>query len=221
MTDKMNNTLNIDAYNLILKKLLSGELALGQNISEESIANELGTSRTPVREAILWLQKDGFLEIYPRKGTFVAKFSLKEILDIYNMRLLLEPQVVSSSFRNISQVTRDKLFEYRDYNLKYKTDDFFMSSGEEFFVNDLNLHLFLFELTNNAYIRKICIEALYKCIISKLVILEQLNIKRSRVATQHIEFIDAALEDRTEDIFELYKKHIISERDSIMHINFK
>lgn len=221
MTEMLNNTLNIDAYNLILKKLLSGELTLGQNISEEAIASELGTSRTPVREALLWLQKEGFLEIFPRKGTFVAKFSLKEILDIYNMRLLLEPQVVSSSFRSISQSAREKLIEYRDYNLQFVSDDLFMCSGEDFFVHDLNLHLFLFELTNNSYVRKICIEALYKCIISKLVILEQLNIKRSRVATQHIEFIDAALDGRTEDLLELYKKHIIAERDSIMHINLQ
>ncbi|MBR0598024.1 GntR family transcriptional regulator [Sinanaerobacter chloroacetimidivorans] len=221
MQDSLNNTLNIDAYNLILKKLLSGELSTGQNVSEDAIANELGTSRTPVREAILWLQKEGYLEIYPRKGTFVSKFSLKEILDIYNLRLLLEPQVISSSFRNPTQAVNEKLTEYKNYNLQYIEDENIVSNGDAFFSQDLEFHLFLFDLINNAYIKRICRDALYKCIISKLVFLDQLNIKRSRIATQHVVFIDAALNGKTDEIFEIYKTHIISERDSIMHINIQ
>ena len=221
MLDILTNTLNIDAYNLILKKLLSGELSIGQNVSEDAIANELGTSRTPVREAILWLQKEGYLEIYPRKGTFVSKFSLKEILDIYNMRLLLEPQVISNSLKSLSQTAIDKLMEYKNYNQQFIEDNIIITNEDDFFTQDLEFHLFLFNLINNAHIRKICIEALYKCIISKFAFFGQLNIKRSRVAIQHVKFIDAALEDRIDDFFEYYKTHIISERDSIMQINIQ
>ena len=70
--------------------IVSGELAPGQPLSEVSLAETFGISRTPIREALKQLQIEGLVEIRPRVGTFVAVPSRREINELFEMKQLLE-----------------------------------------------------------------------------------------------------------------------------------
>ncbi|MDI9947878.1 MULTISPECIES: GntR family transcriptional regulator [Rhodococcus] len=70
--------------------IISGELAPGQSLSEVSLAETFGISRTPIREALKQLQIEGLVEIRPRVGTFVAVPSRREINELFEMKQLLE-----------------------------------------------------------------------------------------------------------------------------------
>ena len=85
------------AYDIIKAKIIEGELAPLMDISEDDLQKELGFSRTPVREAIQHLQKEGFVYIYPRKGTIVAEVTEDLIKEIFHMRVLNEAYIVKQA----------------------------------------------------------------------------------------------------------------------------
>lgn len=70
--------------------IISGKLALGEQLSEISIADQLGVSRTPVREAFLKLETEGMVEVYPKRGTFVFDYDATELREICELRAVLE-----------------------------------------------------------------------------------------------------------------------------------
>ncbi len=76
--------------NTVKKAIFSGELKQGQEITLEEIANKVGVSSMPVREAFQILANDGFLELRPRKGAVVIGMSEKMIIDHFKTRALLE-----------------------------------------------------------------------------------------------------------------------------------
>ena len=79
-----------EAYQKIKHKIIMLEMRPTSDVSEEELIQELGISRTPIREAIQRLAKDRFVIIYPRKGTIVADISMDLINCISEVRLLNE-----------------------------------------------------------------------------------------------------------------------------------
>lgn len=70
--------------------IISGELSPGASLSEMTLSDTFGVSRTPIREAIKQLQIEGLVEVRPRVGTFVAAPSRREITELFQMKELLE-----------------------------------------------------------------------------------------------------------------------------------
>jgi DNA-binding GntR family transcriptional regulator len=78
------------AYNFIRSRILSGEYAPGHPLLTESLAREIGVSRTPVREALGKLEVDGLVTITARHGASVTKMGIKEFGDLCHLRMALE-----------------------------------------------------------------------------------------------------------------------------------
>lgn len=88
------------AYNWIKYAIESGELEMGEPLPENYLAEKIGVSRTPVREALRFLEQEDFVTIVPTKGAFVSEISLEDVKEIYDIRKLLEP------FASLSAVNR-------------------------------------------------------------------------------------------------------------------
>jgi DNA-binding GntR family transcriptional regulator len=80
--------------------ILGGEFTPGQAVPQEEIAARFGVSRIPVRDAMNLLQAEGLLRIVPSKGSFVANPSPEEILETYEIRVLLELEALRLAFRH-------------------------------------------------------------------------------------------------------------------------
>jgi DNA-binding GntR family transcriptional regulator len=78
------------AYETILENILAGTLASGTVVSEVSLAHDLKISRTPVHQALARLAKEGLIEHRAGRKPRIARFSREDVLEIYDMRLLLE-----------------------------------------------------------------------------------------------------------------------------------
>jgi DNA-binding GntR family transcriptional regulator len=78
------------AYAHVRARLLDGRYASGELLSEGAVAADLGLSRTPVREAFLRLQAEGFLRLYPKRGAQVVPVSPGEAQAVLQARLLME-----------------------------------------------------------------------------------------------------------------------------------
>lgn len=103
------NTLREQAYKEIQNQILSGDLAAGQRISEQSLASRIGISRTPVRSAIRQLESEGMLVQVPRYGTIVKKFTRNELGDLFDLRLAIEQYAAEHAGAQLSQSDRYRL----------------------------------------------------------------------------------------------------------------
>lgn len=86
----------------IRQRILSGEFAPGEVLRQEALAEELGVSRVPVREAITRLTGEGLLTSVPHKGAYVAELSVDEVKETFDIRLRLEPWLFSEAVGRIS-----------------------------------------------------------------------------------------------------------------------
>src|SRR4051794_8198488 len=78
------------AKDLIRAAIFEGKIRPEERLTIERIADELGISRTPVREALKALESDGVIQLLPRRGAIVARFSRQEIFDRYTVRAMIE-----------------------------------------------------------------------------------------------------------------------------------
>lgn len=78
------------AYDHIRSKLRSGRLTFGSHLSEQTLAKEMGTSRTPIREALSRLSAEGLVEQIPERGSFIKRFSRQELWELLELRKVLE-----------------------------------------------------------------------------------------------------------------------------------
>ena len=84
------------------EQILSGELAMGQRLTEQAVAEEMGTSAGPVREAFASLCSEGLLMSLPHRGTFVSSVSQEEARGAYEVRHRLEPYAFELSGKRLT-----------------------------------------------------------------------------------------------------------------------
>jgi DNA-binding GntR family transcriptional regulator len=82
--------------------ILEGVLKPGERLRAEALAQRYGTSRTPVREALLQLEAQGLVEVEPNRGAVVRAFDRADLLDLYEVRALLEPAAAARAARRIA-----------------------------------------------------------------------------------------------------------------------
>ncbi len=86
--------------------IIGGEFPPGERLRTEALAERFGTSRTPVREALMLLEGDGLVEIEPRRGAVVRAFDSNDLVDLYEVRAILEAR---AAFAAASRITPDEL----------------------------------------------------------------------------------------------------------------
>ena len=89
------------AYEAILERILSGSLASGTFVSEVSLAKDLNVSRTPVHQALTRLAKEGLIEHRSGRKPRIARFGRDDLVEIYEMRLLLETAATQRAAKRI------------------------------------------------------------------------------------------------------------------------
>ena len=98
-------------------KIMQGELAPGTRLMEIGLSEQLGVSRTPVREAIRMLEKEGLAVILPRRGAHVAAVSPRHLEDMLEVRRTLETFSVNAAG---SRISTEQIDELKKRNEKYK-----------------------------------------------------------------------------------------------------
>lgn len=82
--------LPLQAYEIIKGWIVNQDLAPGMKLQEDALADRLGVSRTPFREALSRLAQEGLVTMVPRRGTFVVDLTQEDIVDLYEAREAIE-----------------------------------------------------------------------------------------------------------------------------------
>ena len=104
-------------YEELKRQILVGEIAPGTRMMEVELAEDMGVSRTPVREAIRKLEKEGLVTIEPRRGAYASDISIKDMVDVLEVRQMLEGMAASMAAQ---KVTEEEKLDFVEANSAYK-----------------------------------------------------------------------------------------------------
>jgi DNA-binding GntR family transcriptional regulator len=128
--------------------ILKGEFGPGERLTEALLSARFQVSRTPIREALNQLEKEGFVKITPAAGARVVKLSLKDTFDIYDILIVLEG---AASRLACPLIDKDQVNKLEEYQLLFEKA---LREGNEELLFDLNtqFHWLITEATKNSYL---------------------------------------------------------------------
>lgn len=133
-------------FNTLRQAILRGEMEPGERLMEIQLAQKLGVSRTPIREAIRKLELEGLVIMIPRKGAEVAHITEKDMKDVLEVRCTLEELAMTLACKN---VTPSQLEELRRANKVFEAA--VVSKDVVKIVDaDVSFHDVIYAMTNNA-----------------------------------------------------------------------
>lgn len=103
-------------FNSLREAIIVGELKPGERLMEVQLAEKMGVSRTPVREAIRKLELEGLVTMIPRKGAHVAELSTKDIMDVLELRSSLDGLATSLA---ADRITEDEIKSLEHVNTQF------------------------------------------------------------------------------------------------------
>ncbi|MEX4004451.1 GntR family transcriptional regulator [Paraburkholderia sp. EG285A] len=95
-------TMATAAADELRRRIMVGEFAEGFQLKQDALATEFGISRIPLREALVQLESEGLVEILPHKGAIVSKLSGDELIELFELRSLLEPMLLKLSIPKLT-----------------------------------------------------------------------------------------------------------------------
>ena len=102
-------TIRAQVYRILRDDICQGVYAPGTRLQEVELAENLNVSRSPVREALRQLAADGLLLEIPNKGVYIKEFTVKDIEEIYDLRVMLESYGILHSDGHITSMRRERL----------------------------------------------------------------------------------------------------------------
>lgn len=133
------------AYAALIAEIRDGKLTPGDRLRETDLADRLGVSRTPVREAIRQLEADGLVTHVPRQGASVRRLEYAEVMELYEMRAVLEGTAARLAVRSASDV---ELAELRDLNEELRA----AGQGTRAFHLNRHFHALLLNAAKNRFL---------------------------------------------------------------------
>ena len=201
-----NRNLKNYVYDILKERLVNCFYQPGTFLNEMQLAEELGLSRTPIREAINRLESEGFVQVMPKKGIYVTDIRLSDVLQIFQARIEIEPVALRMAGPHLPI---EKLLEFCDIFSKDFPD---VKNG---FRLDTAMHLFLIDYCGNHYI----IDMMHKLFDdnTKVVIASKQNLVQIHDARlEHLNIINTLLEKDYEKAEKLMRAHIETCRRAAM-----
>lgn len=187
------------------RQILRGELKPGERLMEISLANRLGVSRTPIREAIRKLEHEGLVIMVPRRGAHVAEITRQELNDVLEVRLSLEVLAISKAVERMSdaEIRKLKKVEAEFAELVEKDDVDLTELGEA----DEHFHDVIYEGTGNRRLIQILNNLREQMYRFRVEYMKTKNIRQTLVK-EHDAIVRSIVDHDKEGAISLTKLHI-------------
>ena len=199
-------------FRTLRQAILRGELKPGERLMEIRLANQLGVSRTPIREAIRKLELEGLVLMIPRKGAEVAEITIKDLEDVLEVRAALEELAVCDACENITEEQILALKEAADnFQAALESDDLVKCAE-----TDMAFHEIIYSATNNKRLLQILNnlrEQMYRYRMEYVKDIRQ----RSNLVEEHRELLDAISSRDSIKAKELMKTHLLNQQQEVIN----
>ena len=196
-----------EAYRYLKDQILSGNIRQGDMITEQTVADILHMSRTPVKNALSRLESENFVTTLGGRGTLVNVLSIADMRDIYSVRIALEVLALDTAINHLSAKELEEIRSVFTKALKdYKKDKSSLTAQEMYQLDNIFHDLFI-EHTSNHYIRKLMPSISERIQVGQL----QAYILTDTFDTstlQHLEILDALEAHDLAKAKELLRKHL-------------
>lgn len=205
-------TIKDQVYHILRQQIIEGSLPPGYKIVEQDVADQLNVSRSPVREAIKQLTGDGLLSYVPNCGAFVKQPSAREIMDSYDMRILLEEYSVSHIDDGLREKSRKQLLV-----LRKKTESLSeVNSITEYLTLDREIHTLIVHMCGNHVAEDIYERVLVQNDSFRTISL--MSPERLRLSFQeHASIIDCILEKDDDTAQRILRTHLQEAQRTVAH----
>lgn len=203
-----NPNLRGQTYKILKNMIITRELLPGKKIIEETLAQEVGVSRTPIREALFRLEHEGIVEIIPRRGAFVVKQSKDDITEVMQIREVLEALIV----RLVTPILKESdILELRDSLDRLRTTPEEERHVIEYNDSELEFHGLLLKRCPNQMLKQMMgmVNARLQIIQLRTVVLPG---RAQKSLDEHSEILDMIERRNAEEAERLMRKHVISVR---------
>ena len=144
------SSLSQQVYSYLRRQMSEGSILPGSTIYIGDIAQQLGISKTPLRDALIHLELEGFVEILPRRGVRVKKLEINDIKNAYDAIGLVEAFIVSSCIDRITSSHLEKLEELNEVMLS----DIKISDFSRLFKTNIKFHNVYLDISDNSDLKK-------------------------------------------------------------------
>lgn len=132
-------------FHTLRDAILTGKLVPGERLMENQLAEKLGVSRTPIREALRMLELENLVELVPRKGAQVLEMTAKDIINVLEIREVLESLATSQA---CTKMTASEMEELKALQLQFE-ELCHSNNSEELVAVDEKFHDLIFASTEN------------------------------------------------------------------------
>lgn len=198
-------------FNTLREAILTGELEPGEHLMEVKLANKLGVSRTPIREAIRKLELEGLVVMTPRRSAQVAKITREDLTDVLEVRRVLESLSIELCCRN--RTTEDIIALKENLN-KFKSC---IEKNEltEIAVTDVQFHEVIYKSTGNKRLNQILYNLREQMYRYRLEYIKDRH-TRDTLIVEHQEIIDAIEKQDVERAKKAILLHIDNQETTIL-----
>lgn len=193
-------------FNALRQAIVTGELSPGERLMEIKIANKLGVSRTPVREAIRMLELEGLVVMIPRKGAEVARITEKDLRDALEVRTAIEELSVELACARIDEEGKERLKKaYMDFK-----EDIDTKHVQNIVDGDVKFHEVIFELTKNQRLINIAHNLREQVYRYRVEYVKDFSYHEVLVS-EHYEITNAILTNDVKKAKEIMRKHLYNQ----------
>ena len=198
-------------FNTLRKAILTGNLKPGERLMEVHLANKLGVSRTPIREAIRKLELEGLVIMIPRRGAEVAQITEKSLKDVLGVRRALDALSI--------ELACDRITEEEIAALKEACHEFELATkGKDTSIiakADVKLHDIIVEATGNQRLQQLINNLAEQMYRYRFVYLKDER-QHEKLIAEHKEIYESIIEKNKERAMAAAKLHIDNQEKSII-----
>ncbi|MCC5859319.1 MAG: GntR family transcriptional regulator [Ectothiorhodospiraceae bacterium] len=205
---KRPNTLQQAVLDEVRNRILDGRMRPGSAIRQEALADSLGLSRIPVREALKTLEGEGLVEYVAGRGFFVVRLSVADLREIYHIAGLLERDAVRHAVPRLDEASEARILGAME--AMEKADP---AHHETLVQRNRNFHFSIYEVCGMPRLLRL-LEGLWNTSQIYQSMFYTVTGAFERACAEHREIYQACVERRTEDAVELLATH----RDDAMNL---
>ena len=196
------------AYRAIKDYILDGRLDENTRLTEEFLSQRLGISKSPVREALTRLESERLIQIEPRRGAYLRKFSIKEIGDLYDLREALEVYAVGKA-----ELSPALLAGLRECVERSRTH-LEANDKRRYIEEDVNFHALLTAASGNELLAEILRNVQHQVWLFRR---KTYDLSRSKATDTHAAIVQALEKGDKSRAQRLMREHITEVRDKLIH----